>query len=102
MTTAANAPDDIAYVTVVESPACHFCADAEAVLAELAGAHPLVIRVVDIRTDVGRHLVQKHRATMSPLVLLDGEFFSNGRLPRRRLAKQLEQRFGTSPDSEAV
>jgi len=47
-------------------------------------------------------LVQKYRASMSPLVLLDGEFFSHGRLPRRKLAKRLQQRFGEPADTEAV
>ena len=32
---------------------------------------------------------------MSPLILLDGAYFSSGRLPRRKLAKVLDKRFGT-------
>jgi hypothetical protein len=31
---------------------------------------------------------------MSPLILLDGAFFSSGRLPRPRLEKTLAARFG--------
>jgi hypothetical protein len=31
---------------------------------------------------------------MSPLVLLDGTFFSSGRLPRRKLEKLLSGRYG--------
>ena len=102
MTTQNAQPDDIAYVTVVVAPACHFCADAQGALAELAASYPLVVGTVDIRTAMGMFLVQKHGASMSPLVLLDGEFFSHGRLPRRKLAKSLHQRFGEPADTEAV
>ena len=80
-------------ITVVESEACHFCADAHSVLSDLATRYPLTVDTVDARTDSGRDLMARHRAAMSPLVLLDGAFFSSGRLPRRKLAKVLEQRF---------
>lgn len=82
-------------VTVVESEACHFCVDAHRVLVALAVDFPLVVDSVDIGSETGRQLMARHRAAMSPLVLIDGDFFSNGRLPRRKLAKFLEQRFGT-------
>lgn len=81
-------------LTVVESAACHFCADAQAVLAELADHFPLVVETIDVRSEAGQVLVARHRAAMSPLVLLDGAFFSNGRLPRRKLAKLLAARYG--------
>lgn len=83
-----------AVVTIVHSPACHFCDDAEAALAALAEHYPLVVDRVDIHSDLGQALVREHRAPMSPLVLLDGTFFSFGRLPRRKLAALLEQRLG--------
>lgn len=102
MTTQDSQQADIAYVTVVESPACHFCMDARGALAELADSYPLVVGTVDIRSSMGMLLVQKHRASMSPLVLLDGEFFSHGRLPRRKLANRLHQRFGEPADTRAV
>lgn len=88
-------------VTVVESPACHYCADAHQVLEELANTYPLVVLTVDARSDAGRLLMAQHRAAMSPLVLLDGVFFSHGRLPRRKLTKVLAGRFGT-PVADAV
>lgn len=81
-------------VTVVESPACHFCVDAHEALADLAVDYPLLVDTVDARTDAGQLLMAKHRAAMSPLVLLDGAFFSHGRLPRRKLAKVLNSRHG--------
>lgn len=81
------------HVTVVESEACHFCVDAHRVLLETAARYPVEVRTVDVRSAEGGELMQKHRATMSPLVLVDGAFFSTGRLPRRKLAHVLAQRF---------
>ncbi|WP_250445708.1 glutaredoxin family protein [Actinotalea sp. C106] len=83
------APTDPPVVTVVHAPACHFCHDAEEALVALAQEHPLVVRSVGIDTDEGRALVAAHRPAMNPLVLLDGQYFSSGRLPRKKLAKAL-------------
>ena len=69
-------------VTLVEAPACHFCEDAKSNLATLAKSYPMTINVVSVLDEPGRSLMQEHRAPMSPLVLLDGAYFSSG---RRRL-----------------
>ncbi|WP_448059223.1 glutaredoxin [Cellulomonas hominis] len=79
-------------VTVVHAPACHFCEDAEAGLAELAARFALDVRVVGIESPEGQRLVAVHRPAMNPLVLVDGEYFSSGRLPRKKLVKLLERR----------
>lgn len=102
MATTRDLSEDVAYVTLVESPACHFCADAQQVLAELAARYPLVVETVDIGTPMGLFLMQEHRATMSPLVLLGGQFFSNGRLPRRKLTERLHERFGEPAGTRTV
>ena len=91
-----------ALVTVVESEACHFCVDAHRVLADVAVDYPLEVHTVDVRSETGRLLMARHRATMSPLVLIDGVFFSNGRPPRRKLAKYLAQRYGASAAARSV
>ena len=65
-------------VTVVESDSCHFCADAHHVLADAAARFPLEVRAVDVRSGEGQELMHSHRAAMSPLVLLDGAFLSQG------------------------
>lgn len=88
-------------VTVVESDACHFCEDAQRVLEELAARYPLTIDTVSVRTAAGQELMGSHRAALSPLVLLDGDFFSHGRLPRRKLTKVLHGRYGDPADQSA-
>jgi thiol-disulfide isomerase/thioredoxin len=85
-------PADPPVVTVVHAPACHFCHDAEEALTALAQEYPLVIRRVGIETMEGRALMAEHRPAMNPLVLVDGQLFSAGRLPRKKLAKVLQGR----------
>jgi glutaredoxin len=79
-------------VTLVTAPACHFCADARDTLAELARDHPLDVEIVEVHSDRGAALVAAHRPAMLPLALLDGAFFSAGRLPRRKLTALLATR----------
>lgn len=78
-------------VTLVEAPACHLCDDAKSTLAILAQSYPITVHVLSIGDHPGRALMQQHRAPMSPLVLLDGAYFSSGRLPRRKLERRLSE-----------
>ncbi len=78
-------------ITVVEAAACHLCEDAKSNLATLARTYPMTVHVLSIDDQPGRALMDRHRAPMSPLVLLDGEYFSSGRLPRRKLEKRLSK-----------
>ncbi|KGM10906.1 glutaredoxin [Cellulomonas carbonis T26] len=79
-------------MTLVHSAACHFCDDAEEALHELRCEYAIDVSVVDIDSPVGRTLLGKHRPAMNPLVLVDEEFFSSGRLPRKKFIKLLESR----------
>jgi glutaredoxin len=81
-------------VTVVTSPACHFCADAQRVLAEFARTHPLDVHSIDIASEEGRAIVRQHRAPMAPVVLVDGQLLGWGRLSRGKLRRCLDQRLG--------
>jgi len=79
-------------ITIVHTAACHFCADARAGLAELGREHPLRVDYVEATTQAGLALLARHRVPMFPLVLVDGEFFSHGRLPRGKLRRLLDAR----------
>ena len=79
-------------LTVVHAPACHFCDHAVGTLAELDATWPLVVRVVELESTEGALLVAQHRPAMNPLVLVDGAYFSSGRLPRKKLVKLLAAR----------
>ncbi len=82
----------LAEITVVEAEACHFCHDARMALDELTADYPLRIRTLDMREPAGFQLMQEHRAALSPLILIDGAFFSQGRLPRGKIKQLLEAR----------
>ena len=84
-------------MTVVATPACHFCEDAHAALAELARQYPLTVTVVPAASQAGQAATRQHRTGMFPLVLVDGVFFSAGRLPRRKLTRLLAAR-GPAPE----
>ncbi len=90
-------------VTLVQSPACHYCADAHAALKQLtADGHALEVTTLDVRAPAGQDLMRQHGAAMSPLVLVDGAFFSQGRLPRRKLTQLLQGRTGHRLESRGV
>jgi glutaredoxin len=82
----------MATVTVVQAPACHFCADAEEALDELAHEFPIDVESVAADSDSGLALIAAHRPGLFPLVLVDGENFSSGRLPRNKLRALLRAR----------
>jgi alkyl hydroperoxide reductase subunit AhpF len=79
-------------ITVVTAAACHFCDDAQAAIAELAQAYPLTVRHVAADSADGQALLHAQRAGMFPLVLVNGAYFSAGRLPRRKLERLLSHR----------
>jgi glutaredoxin len=82
-------------ITLVHAEACHFCTDAGEVLDDLERNFAIDVRTVKADSDEGRALVAVHRPAMSPLVLVDGQFFSHGRLPRKKLIRLLEARSRT-------
>jgi hypothetical protein len=81
-----------ARVTVVTAAACHFCEDALTALTGLGRAYPLTVEEVAADSPAGQALLGQHGTGMFPLVLIDGGFFSAGRLPRRKLARLLAAR----------
>ena len=84
-------------VTVVTARACHYCQDALTALAELGQAYPLTVTEPAADSRDGQALLSRHGTGMFPLVLVDGKFFSAGRLPRRKLARLLAARGTVAP-----
>lgn len=87
-------------VVVVTAPACHLCDDAVHRLRAVAGPANLALRIVELESDEGRALVALHRPPMSPLVLVDGEFLSSGRLPQRKVEALVRARVAVTPDGD--
>lgn len=84
--------DSPTQITVVTAPGCHFCEEAQDVLSRLhEQGHRLEVHLVEAASAEGAALLATHRPAMNPLVLLGGQYFSAGRLPRRKLEAYLRQ-----------
>lgn len=79
-------------VILLITTGCQYCEDARAELTVRADRGELVLEVVSAESADGRGLQATHRPAMFPLVLLDGQRFSVGRLPRRKLDRTLARR----------
>ena len=88
--TALNTATTATVITVVRSHASQHCENAILALTELSREYLLILDTVDATETRGRDLMRLHRAPMYPLVLVGGEFFSVGRLPRVKCRQQLE------------
>ena len=82
-------------ITIVHTSACHFCLDALDTLAGLGDQ--LQVDSIEADSVAGMALVDTHRPTMFPLVLVDGAFFSQGRLPRHKMRAMLSSWQAVSP-----
>ncbi|WP_062463886.1 glutaredoxin family protein [Demequina soli] len=78
-------------LTLVRTATCHLCDDAQDVLDTLRRDGRIQVITLDVESPVGRALLAEHRPALYPLVLVDNEFFSAGRLPRKKLARLLER-----------
>ncbi len=77
-------------VTVVEADACHFCEDARETIAAVSKHTPLDVTFIPSRSDRGLALVKQHRAAMAPVVLVEGNLVSSGRLLERVLRMHVD------------
>ena len=68
---------------------CHFCDQAKDVLARLRDEYDLRVREVALESDEGRSLALQAAAPFPPVLFLNGETFSYGRLSERKLRKAL-------------
>lgn len=82
-------------VTLVTAESCHFCEDAQALLQDISNTYDIDVRLVDMMSDEGRHLVVAHRMPFPPLLLIDGTMFGYGRISARKLDKYLASHAST-------
>lgn len=78
-------------MTLVTAPACHFCDDAQQRLGVLEERGLLQLTLVPAEAPQGQALIAKHRPGMFPLILIEGRYFHDGRLPRGKLARLVQQ-----------
>ena len=78
-----------ARVVLLVRQGCHLCEDAHRELLHRSTLGQLTVSQVAADSPEGQALLGHHRPALFPLVLLDGAFFSAGRLPRRKLDRAL-------------
>ncbi len=78
-------------IVLVESEACHLCADAASAIDAMMSEHHLQVRRVDLSSEEGKAIMREHRATMPPIVLVDGQLLGWGRLSRGKLRHRLAE-----------
>jgi hypothetical protein len=61
-------------------------------LSRVGAAYPLRITEIDLAGEEGPRLAARAGVLFAPGVLVDGEFFSFGRISERRLRRTLDQR----------
>ena len=79
-------------VTLLTRAQCVFCDSAKAILNRFASEYPLMIELVDFDSPAGDQLALWGGVLFPPGIFLDGEPFSYGRLPERKLRRELERR----------
>ena len=85
-----SAPAEAVPVTLVTTPACHFCDDAHQRLGALDRAGLLRLTTIQAESPEGEALIAEHRPGMFPLTLVAGRYFHDGRIPRGKLARLVE------------
>ena len=86
----ATTPAGVVDVTLVTTPACHFCDDAHQRLGSLDRAGLLRLTTVPAESPEGEALIAEHRPGMFPLTLVAGRYFHDGRIPRGKLARLVD------------
>ncbi|MGA4506529.1 glutaredoxin [Propionibacteriaceae bacterium G1746] len=85
---------DLPHVVLVTTTACHFCDAAHEELFARQARGQITLEVLPATSPRGQQLLAQHRPAMFPLTLVDGQFFSAGRLPVRRLDRAIPERQG--------
>jgi glutaredoxin len=79
-------------ITVLSQSSCGFCDHAKEVLSRVGADYSLRITEIDLAGEEGQRLAARAGVLFAPGVLVDGEFFSFGRISERRLRRILDQR----------
>jgi glutaredoxin len=81
----------VSEVVLVTKADCGLCEQAKDVLGRIAPEFRLEVREVGLESEEGKSLALQAAAPFPPVVFLDGEAFSYGRLSERRLRKALRR-----------
>lgn len=72
-------------------PGCHNCEAAKKIFDEIMPEFPNVeVEEIDMMTEDGQKLVQKHGIMSSPGIVINGELFSTGGVDKDKLIMKLK------------
>ena len=81
--------NDPVEIMLVTARGCHFCDEADRLLAELGTVIPLTVRKVPLSSEEGLGLLVRHQVPFPPILLVGGAYFGYGRISRRKLEEHL-------------
>ena len=85
-------------ITLLTQTSCSFCEQAKETLARLSQEESFETEEMSLETEDGRVLGERYGVLFAPGILVDGEFFSFGRLSERKLRRELQRRNDVSSD----
>lgn len=77
--------------TLLTKPECTYCDQAKQVLDRIAADYLVTVESVSLESPQGDALARSVGAIFAPVVLIDGELFSYGRLSERKLRRHLDR-----------
>ena len=80
-----------ATATLLTKEDCAYCDQAKQVLDRIAADYPLAVQCLNLESPQGEALARRVGALFAPVVLIDDELFSCGRLSERRLRRHLDR-----------
>ena len=86
-------------VTLLTAPHCKLCGHALAVLERVSQDTPLTIETLALDSAEGRAALGSEAFPFPPVILLNGQAYSYGRLSERRLRNDLAERADRQPVS---
>lgn len=78
-------------LTFLTQPECSNCERAEEIIHRLRAEYPIRVSKLQFQSDSGRQLAEEWGAIFAPVVLINGELFSQARLSEKDLREHLEK-----------
>jgi len=81
----------VTHVLVLTAPACHYCDEAQSLIARLGREFELVVETRSAADDAGRALALAHGVLFPPAIFVNGSFVQYGRPSERKLRARLQE-----------
>lgn len=79
-------------MTFITQPDCSSCERAEAIIERMAADFSIRVLRLQFQSERGRQIAEEWAAMFPPVILIDGNLFSQARLSEKDLRKELQTR----------